>query len=326
MHQPSGFSRSILLGITVALFVAGCGASGSQFSPTAATMASGSSTNATKMRHDDIKPTYLYMVGSCFVYWVTEGSSGYYLYEPPGCDPAEGAYTGVASENKEQKFLAGVSTASSNFIAVANSKGKQVGTLTGLTGDPVGIATDAKADVWATNYPSNTISEFGPGAKTPTATFTDGNLSSLRYVAVDQDNNVYVSGQRAGSGNLEVDELQGSAFTPIKTITGAVGAGIAISPKTKTLWVCDEGDGTSGTISGYTIPGFKRRMQSVTSGDDTGIAVSKSGKEIYVIDNVADGSQFDVSVVVYNAKTGKVVSTAPSITTSAKAVGISALR
>jgi hypothetical protein len=205
-------------------------------------------------------------------------------------------------------------------------RGKQVGTLTGLTGNPIGIATDSKADVWATNSPSNTISEYNPGATTPSATYTDKSLSSLRYITVDKNDNVYVSGQSQASGSLEVDELQGSAFSPIKTITGTTGAGIVVAPTGKTLWVCDEGDGSKGTISGYTIPGFKRMQQIAYSGDDTGIAVALSGKELYAIDNVANGSEFNVSVVIYNAKTGKLVSSSPSITTAAKDVGIATRR
>lgn len=321
MQITSSISRSIVVAGIATLLFTGCGTNGSQFNPVA-TRPMASQQN-TKIQPDTEDPTFVAWVGSCWVYWVSEGPSvGYYIYEPAGCDPAEGIYRGGAYASAQKASFVGEVKGSTSSIGVYNNKLKQVNVLAGLTGDPVGIATDAKGDVWATNYPSNTISEYNPGATEPSATYADGNLSSLRYIAVDKDGSVYVSGQGAGSGSLEVDELQASTFTPIKTITGAVGAGIAIAPKTKTLWVCDEGDGTSGTISGYAMPGFKRRMQIAYSGDDTGIAVAKSGKEVYAIDNVTDGSAFDVSFVAYDAKTGKAINSTPSITTSAKVVGI----
>src|SRR5580692_1043279 len=266
--------------------------------------------------------------GNCIVTYAYNPVKGIweYTYNPPGCDPAEGIFTGLAHATATNAWFVGQSTASVNDIGVYNDKGKQVGTLTGLTGNPIGIATDSKADVWATNSPSNTISEYNPGATTPSATYTDKSLSSLRYITVDKNDNVYVSGQSQASGSLEVDELQGSAFSPIKTITGTTGAGIVVAPTGKTLWVCDEGDGSKGTISGYTIPGFKRMQQIAYSGDDTGIAVALSGKELYAIDNVANGSEFNVSVVIYNAKTGKLVRSSNSITTAAKDGGIATRR
>jgi DNA-binding beta-propeller fold protein YncE len=260
-------------------------------------------------------------------YWLEP--SGPYISEitPPGCRYGTAITTGLAtSATRTKAWFAGQSEASTNVIAVYNEKWKQVGELTGLTGVPIGIATDSKADVWASNFPSNTLSEYAPGATTPTTTYTDANLSSLSYVTVDKSDNVYVSGQSEASGNLEVDELQSSAFSPIKTIGGAIGAGIAVAPTGKTLWVCDEGNGGKGTISAYTIPGFKRSEQFAYSGDDTGIAVAPSGKEVYAVDNVAYGSGFNVSVVIYNAKTGKVVSSSPAVTMPAKSLGIAIRR
>lgn len=325
MHNSSSLYRSIFIASIAALSFAGCSANGSQFNPAAAPATT--SGQPTKIQPDQQVggAPYYVAVGGCIAYYVYNVHKQEYdiIYAPKGCNPFAGGYNGLGSLSLTNSVLVGVSAGGTNAIAVENPKGKQIGTLTGLTGEPVGIATDSKGDVWATNYPSNTISEYNPGATEPSATYTDGNLSSLRYIAMDQNNNVYVSGQSAGSGGLEVDQLQASAFIPIKTITGAVGAGIAISPKTRTLWVCDEGDRTSGTISAYTMPGFNRRMQIAYSGDDTGIAAAKSGKEVYAINNVADGSQFDVSVVRYDSKTGKVLGSTPSITTSAPAVGIS---
>jgi hypothetical protein len=220
----------------------------------------------------------------------------------------------------------GLSASSSPAIVAYNNKWVQVGTLTGLTGDPVGIATDAKGTVWASNYPENTLTEYAPGAKTPTATYTDANLSRLAYVTLDKNDNVYVSGQSAGSGNLlEVDELSAGSqqFSRIQTITGTTGGGIEIAHTATDsfLWVCDEGNGSNGTISAYTIPGYKQSNQFAYSGDDTGIAVASSGKEVYAVSVGVNGSEFSASIVVYNAKTGKVIRSSPSMTTFQPVVG-----
>lgn len=326
MHNSSSLYRSIFVASIAALLFSGCSANGSQFNPVAAPVNAVSSTDATKIQPDiEIDLTYSIVSGNCIVTYVYDKYTHQYMevLSPVGCDAGGPWPGGIVFQASSAHWFIGQSSASGNVIAVENTKGKQLGTLTGLTGIPVGIASDSSANVWATNYPSNTINEYNAGATTPTATYTDGNLSSLRYIAVDQSNNVYVSGQSAGSGGLEVDELQGSAFTPIKTISGSVGAGIAISPKTQTLWVCDEGNGTSGTISGYSLSGFTRRMHFAYSGDDTGIAVAPSGREIYAVQNAAYGSEFNVRGVVYSAKTGKVLSTTPNLLASAPAVGIS---
>jgi hypothetical protein len=182
---------------------------------------------------------------------------------------------------------------------------------------------DAKDDVWATSSPSNTISEYTHGATKPTATYTDDNMSSISYIASDKADDVYVSGQ-GKSGKLEVDELHGSSFAPIKTITGSVGGGITVASG-NTLWVCDEGNGEKGTMSSYTIPGFKRREEFAYSGSDTGIAVTPSGKQLWAINNVASGSTFNVGVVIYSAK-GKVISSSPVDNLREESVGIALLK
>jgi hypothetical protein len=250
-------------------------------------------------------------------------------FEPPGCYyhyPPFPFYDGVAHDTTSSAkawFVGQAVSASANQIVEYSDKWKEVATLTGLTGVPIGIMLDSKGDVWSTNSPSNTISEYAKGSTTPTATYTDDNMSSISYVASDKANDVYVSGQ-GKSGNLEVDEFQGSSFAPIKTITGSVGGGIAVASG-KTLWVCDEGTGTKGTISSYTIPGFKRREQFAHSGSDTGLAVTASGKQLWAINNVPAGSQFHVSVVIYSVK-GKVLLTGPGSNSREESVGIAILK
>jgi hypothetical protein len=269
-----------------------------------------------------------YSGGPC-VKIVTFNDYTYFIsFEPPGCTyyyrfPSFDGMAHDTASSAKAWFVGQAVSASATQILEYSDKWKEVATLTGLTGVPIGIMLDSKGDVWATNSPSNTISEFAKGSTTPTATYTDDNMSSISYIASDKANDVYVSGQ-GKSGNLEVDELQGSRFAPIKTITGSVGGGIAVASG-KTIWVCDEGTGTKGTISSYTIPGFKRREQFAYSGSDTGIAVTTSDKQVWAVNNVASGSQFHVRIVIYSAK-GKVLLSGPGSNSPEESVGIALLK
>jgi hypothetical protein len=273
-----------------------------------------------------------YGVGGCekIVTYDFYTNTWYVSYEPPGCTyyypfPFDDGAGHVDAGPEKAWFVGQITSASSSQILEYNKSWVLTATLTGLTGAPTGIAIDAKDDVWATNSPSNTISEYSRGSTKPTATYTDASMSSISYLALDKSGDVYVSGQ-GKSGNLEVDELHGSSFAPIKTITGSVGGGITADANGKTLWVCDEGTGAKGTISSYTIPGFKRREQFAYSGSDTGIAVSASGKLIFAVNNtVASGSTFNVDVVIYSEK-GKMISSSPADNRPEESQGIALIK
>jgi hypothetical protein len=63
-------------------------------------------------------------------------------------------------------------------------------------------------------------------------------------------------------------------------------------------------------------------VQFAYSGSDTGIAVNAAGNQVYAVDNVAYGSEYSVSLVIYDAKTGKAINASPGITTAKPAMGI----
>jgi hypothetical protein len=146
----------------------------------------------------------------------------------------------------------------------------------------------------------------------------------MSFVTADQNSNIYISGQSASTGALEVDELNPATgnFVPLSSISGAIAGGIAFQAKTGLLWVCDEGTGSGGTISSYASPSFKRRTQFAYSGVDTGIAVPASGPYLYALNNVVSGSGYNVSGVVYAVKTGQVVASSPALNSAAEEVGI----
>lgn len=73
------------------------------------------------------------------------------------------------------------------------------------------MAADSQGNLWVTNAPSTSISEFARGNTSPIATLLDSNLSSASYLAADQYNNVYVEGQ--STSGIEIDELAAGGTT-----------------------------------------------------------------------------------------------------------------
>jgi len=209
---------------------------------------------------------------------------------------------------------------------------KRVATLEGLTGDPVGLAVDHFGNVWATNSPSATISEFGGGATKPTATYTDSNLTSASYLAVDAAGDVYVEGQAAYSIEVDVLPAGGTTFTPIGEPgkVGLTAGGLAVqNAGTKAyLWINDQGTaGSPAAISRYFSKG---RSLSLTgsfkySGVDEAIWADPAGKHlsrVFAINNVADGSEYASSAVEYAMPGGKIVNATAASISSTEAVGI----
>jgi hypothetical protein len=226
---------------------------------------------------------------------------------------------------------------SNGTVAVAEwKKGRytKAGTLTGLTGNPTGIASDFRGNLWVTNSPSATISEFYPGARSPSQTYTDSNLLSLSYIAVDRRNDIYVEGQSKASGGIEVDEFEaGDTFKSLGP-SGQMGytpGGLAVivnTGKTGYLFVNDQGtaNGPPG-ITEWLLKGEKLTKEGTFrySGIDTALSVDPSGKDtthVWAANNVPSSSEFVTSGVEYAFPSGKVVASTPTTTSSSEAFGI----
>ncbi len=205
-------------------------------------------------------------------------------------------------------------------------------TLTGLSGTPLGIAADRKGTVWVSNTPSNVLSEFPPHKTKPTATYTDANLTSLSYVAVDRFNNVYVEGQ--GTYGIEVDELSPASggFTPIGSPgeLGNTAGGLAFQ-KSKTgsyLWINDQGTSSaSGSITQWLFQngGLKKVGSFAYAGTNGAIWADPEGKgikRVFATNNVASGSYFENKGVEYAMPSGDIVSESNSSMEAALDVGI----
>jgi hypothetical protein len=226
---------------------------------------------------------------------------------------------------------------SNGTVAVAQwKKGRysKAGTLTGLTGNPTGIASDFKGNLWVTNSPSATIGEFYPGARSPSQTYTDSNLASLSYVAVDRRNDIYVEGQSRANGEIEVDELQaGGTFRSI-VASGQLGytaGGLAVivnNGKTGYLFVNDQGTANGPpTITRWLLKDGKLTNDDSFkySGIDTALSVDPSGKDtmhVWAANNVRSSSEFTTNGVEYAFPSGGVVASTPTTTSSFESFGI----
>ena len=252
------------------------------------------------------------------------------------CDGGGVAYgLAFAKENSDSKIAyAGFSKDTVGVAKWKNDRYAKAPTLTGLTGEPVGIASDLKGDVWVTNSPSTTISEFYPGARFPSKTYTDSNLASLGYVAADRRNDIYVEGQSRESGGIEVDELQaGGTFRPIVS-SGQLGytagglAAVVNNGKTGYLFVNDQGTANGPpTITRWLLKGGKLTADGSFkySGLDTALSVDPSGKDtnhVWAANNVQRSSGFETSGVEYAFPSGGVVASTPTTVSSTKSFGI----
>jgi hypothetical protein len=221
--------------------------------------------------------------------------------------------TGVRSG---KLFYVGLANETVLVLKYAKDEWTQIATMTGLSGNPVGLATDSHGDIWVTNSPTTTISEFAKGTTTPKVSYTDSNLDSVNYLAIDKKNNVYVEGY---SGSvMEIDELTASGtFTTIAK-PGQVGTtpgGLAVQEHTTAtyVWINDQGSGSgTGRISRYLLKGgsLKSTGSFTYSGIDGAIAVDPSGKDtsdVYATKNVVSGSQYTGTTVEYAFPSGKVL-------------------
>jgi sugar lactone lactonase YvrE len=324
-------ATSLAIAALIGQPLAGCNAGASQFNPAAASTQpniaqNNAATNADHVTHN-IQPLaedinaggagsggrncpppgqwvawYTYVVTSSGQI-VSQKLKGYVCDEP--CE-------GMTSSN--QYTYVGLTNETVDVLKYAKGQLNQVATLTGLSGNPVGMATDSHGDLWVTNSPTTTISEFAKGATTPTVSYTDSNLNSVNYLAIDENNNVYVEGY-SGSA-MEIDELTASGIFTAIAKPGQVGTtpgGLAVQQHGKTtyMWVNDQGSGSgTGRISRYLLtPGSLKSTGGFTySGIDGAIAVDPSFTDVvFAANNVPDGSQFDASIVEYDLKTGKVV-------------------
>jgi len=233
------------------------------------------------------------------------------------------------AQDLKYSYAGGLNSAS---IQKLNLKAAVVATYTGIPGEPLNdFAVGAKGIVAASFACAgsicgdNTLTFWAGYSSTPTATLVDGNMSSMSAVAIDSQSDVFVSGQSAGTGALEVDEVSPAGAIKQLNISGSVAGGIALDEKNH-LWVGDQGNGLTGTMTEYSpVGGYAKPIASfAVSGDDTRIAVDAQGSRMIAANNVGDGSEFASQMVAYQLPKGNVIATSAT-TYGAESFGVAFL-
>ncbi|HEV3092526.1 MAG TPA: hypothetical protein VGX91_13875 [Candidatus Cybelea sp.] len=241
----------------------------------------------------------------------------------------------LLDDNRDSKIAyAGLSNGTVRIAKWTKDRYTKAGILKGLTGIPTGIAGDFKGNVWVTNSPSATLSEFHRGAKSPSKTYTDPNLASLSYVAVDRRNAVYVEGQSRASGGIEVDELQAGGTFKSLSASNQLGytpgglAVIATGGKAGYIFVNDQGTPNGPpTITQWLLSGERLIKEGSFgySGIDTALSVDPSGKDtahVWAANNVSSSTEFATSAVEYAFPSGGVVAATPTTISSSESFGV----
>ncbi len=342
------FSAAIVI---TGLLLGGCSNTGSQFAPSRATqqqLAAALTLTSSPGWPDHAYNNYAYVAcADCRCLWGCDTGCGAnsnkirgdeWVLVSKDCGSAKsGIIYAVAFLKGNNDSKTAYTGFSNETIAVAKwKKGRytKAGTLSGLTGYPSGIASDFKSNLWVTNSPSAAISEFYPGATSPSQTYTDSNLRSLSYVAVDRRNGVYVEGQSTASGGIEVDELQaGGTFRRIAASgpLGYTAGGLAVivnDGKTGYVFVNDQGTPNGPpNIARWLLKGGKltKDVSFEYSGIDTALSVDPSGKDtthVWAANNVPRSSEFVTSGVEYSFSIGGMVASTPTTISSSESIGI----
>lgn len=172
------------------------------------------------------------------------------------------------------------------------------GTMTAIGSgwqSPQGVAVDAAGNTYVADTKANTVSEYAPGANTPTATLGTG-LSGPTSVAVDGAGDVYIGD--AGNGRVvEVPVVGGALSNASQSVilTGLSGASGVAMDGAGNLYVADSGN--SRVLRLLNIAGTpSASMQStIGSGWQSPVAVAvDSAGNVYVAD-AADNSVSEVA-------------------------------
>jgi len=202
-------------------------------------------------------------------------------------------------------IVVGGTTATSNIVGRYSAKWQSLSELNGIESVPLGVAEDLSGNIYVTqNVGVSEVLMFPPGSSNASQTFIDSNLSSVYWVAVDKRRDIFVDGLKGSA--LEVDELPaGSTKFTALPITGQMPGGLAIDRR-QNLWVSDQGNGVSGTISEYPPPYQKMKTGFKYAGDNTGIVVNATGTLLGAANNYIQSSQTYSSPVIYNIPAGTI--------------------
>jgi hypothetical protein len=153
---------------------------------------------------------------------------------------------------------------------------KLVGSITDGIDEPERLFVDASDNLWVTDAGNSSITEYAPGATSPTTTITNG-VSTPTGLTVDSEGTVY----SANVGTDTVTEYPSGATTPSVTITMSTSPEYLATDSSDNLYV------STGLGVWEFPPGSTTGTElSLDMGSPSGIEVDKSG-DIIVIDSSA---------------------------------------
>jgi sugar lactone lactonase YvrE len=197
-----------------------------------------------------------------------------------------------------------------NEVELAAKNFKSVGQLTsGINNVALGLTQDLKGNLYVGQSSTNQILVFPAGSEVPTRTLTLPTTFSVYYLAANKAGDLFVDGSdTSGVFHLYESNDGGKTFGALK-ITAAFPGGLAVDKK-QNLWVADQGNGTSGTISEYAPPYVKLKTSFSYAGDDTEISIDSTNTELVAANNTMQGTSVYSGGVVYSIPSGKVLSSA----------------
>jgi sugar lactone lactonase YvrE len=181
-----------------------------------------------------------------------------------------------AAKNCKQKLFA--SSYWLDYIAIYCVDGKRqnqapIGEITDGIRGPEGAATDSQGNLYVTNTPANTVTEYAAGSTNVSFTYSSG-LSSPAAVAVDKKQNVYVTS--IGSGSVTIF-LQG-VNSPHATLTGIpYPIDVAVDAKRNTYVTSYTSSFSNGIILEYPVGSTQGTDLGIVTEVPGGIVLDKSG-------------------------------------------------
>lgn len=202
------------------------------------------------------------------------GSLGGSFFEPQGIyiDASGTIYVGDTNNDRVQVYASGSTTPTQSLTD---------------NGQPREVTGDSNGTIYAGNVNQGNVAVYSSGATSPTSYLTVPNAVSVLGIAVDKNNDLYVSynTQAGGNGSGQVDEFLAGSTTPINLgITLVSASALAIDAK-QDIIVCDSADSDQSQAAVYVFPQGQTKPSltlSLPNAYPLGVALSENGKTLYV--------------------------------------------
>jgi sugar lactone lactonase YvrE len=288
MGRSKTFLRVLLPGVALVSLAACAGSGGGTGSPNAGTSASGLVPAAQFLDHMSDGKKQKRLKG---LYVASYGGNNVDIYSEKAGGGVIGSLTGSFNDpqgiyiNSSGTVYVG-DTNNDRILVYANGSTTATQTLSD-NGLPREITGDSNGTIYAGNVLQGNIAVYAAGATSPTSYLTVPNAATVLGVAVDANNDLYVSydTQAGGYGSGQVDEFPAGSTTPTNLgITLVSASGLAIDAK-QNLIVCDSADSDPSLAAVYVFaPGSTKPSLtlSLPNAYPIGVALSPNGKTLFV--------------------------------------------